>query len=81
MEGDSLIIKGKTYTIKNLSSLPEEINRYNATSKSDDTSLGFFGELNSMSNFHWCSFTVDNITYHSAEQFIQNAKAKFFRII
>ena len=79
MEGDSLIIKGKTYTVKNLSSFPEEINGYNATSKSDDTSLGFFGELNPMSNFHQCSFTVDNIKYHSAEQFIQNAKAVFFK--
>ena len=78
MEGDNLIIKGKTYTVENLSSLPEDINGYNATSKSDDTSLGFFGELNPMSNFHRCSFTVDNIKYHSAEQFIQNAKAVFF---
>ena len=79
MEGDNLIIKGKTYTIENLSSLPEEINGYNSTSKCDDNSLGFFGELNPMSNFHRYSFTVDNIKYHSAEQFIQREKAIYFK--
>ena len=79
MEGDSLIIKGKIYTVENLSSLPEEINGYNSTSKSDDTSLGFFGELNPMSNFHRYSFTLDNIKYHSTEQFILKEKATFFK--
>ena len=75
MERDNLIIKGKTYTVDNLSSLPEEINGYNSTSKSDSDSLGFFGELNPMSNFHRCSFKLDDIEYHSAEQFIQREKA------
>ena len=79
MEGDTLIIKGKSYTVENLSSIPEEINGYNSTSKCDESSLDFFGELNPMSNFHRCSFTVDNIKYHSAEQFIQREKAIYFK--
>ena len=79
MEGDNLIIKGQTYTVDNLSLLPEEINGYNSTSKSDSDSLGFFGELNPMSNFHHCSFKLDDIEYHSAEQFIQREKALFFK--
>ena len=32
-----------------------------------------------MSNFHQCLFTVDNIQYHSAEQFIQREKATYFK--
>ena len=76
MEGDNLIIKGKTYTIDNLSNLPEEINGYN--SMCNQHSIGFFGELNPMSNFHHCEFVVDTEKYHSLEQFIQLQKAKFF---
>ena len=79
MEGDNLIIKGKTYTVDNLSNLPEEINGYNLTCKQDQHSIGFFGELNPMSNFHHCEFQVDTIKYHSTEQFIQLQKAKFVR--
>ena len=71
MEADNLIIKGVTYTVNNLANLPEEINGYNSTSKQDNNSIGFFRELNPMSNFHRCNFEVDSITYHSAEQFIQ----------
>ena len=51
---------------------------YNVSSKEDDNHIGFFGELNPFSNFHEAPFTVDGITYHSSEQFIQYKKAKFF---
>ena len=79
MEGDNVIIKGKTYAVQNLSTLPQEINRYNSTSKHDCNSIGFFGELNPMSNFHRCSFDVDGLKYHSAEQFIQKVKADLLK--
>ena len=79
MEGDSLIIKGKTYTMHNLLTLPEEINGYNSMSKHDCDSIGFFRELNPMSNFYRCSFDVDGVKYHSAEQFIQKVKADLFK--
>ena len=79
MEGDSLIIKGKTYTVDNLSNLPEEINGYNSTCKQDSHSIGFFRELNLMSNFHHCDFHVNYVEYHSTEQFIQLQKATFFK--
>ena len=78
MVGDNLIIKGKTYTIDNLSNLPEEINGYNSMCKQDRHSIGFFGELNPMSNFHCCEFVVDTEKYHSLKQLIQLQKAKFF---
>ena len=79
MEANNLIIKGVTYTVNNLANLPEEINGYNSTSKQDNNSIGFFGELNPMSNFHRCNFEVEGITYHSAEQFIQREKAVYFK--
>ena len=75
---NKLIIKGKSYTSKNLHLLPEPLTGYNVSSKEDDNHIGFFGELNPFSNFHEAPFTVDCITYHSSEQFIQYKKAKFF---
>ena len=45
-------LKAETTTTQNLHLLPMEINGYNATSKTDDTTLGFFGKLNTFSNFH-----------------------------
>ena len=78
LEGRRLIIKGKYYTSKNFHLLQEPLTRYNVSSKEDDNHIGFFGELNPFSNFHDALFTVDSITYHSSEQFIQYKKAKFF---
>ena len=52
MEEDHLIIKGKTFTRDNISDLPEEISAFRVTGKEDDTTVGFFGELNPLSNFH-----------------------------
>ena len=78
LEGGNLIIKGKSYTSKNLHLLPEPLTGYNVSSKEGENHICFFGELNPFSNFHEASFTVDGITYHSSEQFIQYKKAKFF---
>ena len=78
MEGDRLIIKGKSYTSKNLHQLPQPLNGYNVSSKEGDNHIGFFGELNPLSNFHVAPFVLDGITFHSSEQFIQYQKAKLF---
>ena len=40
--------------------------------------LGFFGELNPLSNFHPCKFAVEYQEFHCSEQFIQLQKAKHF---
>ena len=52
MEGAELIIKSRRYNSQNLHALPAPLSGFNATSKSDDKVLGFFGELNPLSNFH-----------------------------
>ena len=78
MDGSTLLIQGKKYTRTNVHQLPEKISGFNCTSKSDDETICFFGELNPFSNFHPCSFEVAGIKYHSSEQFIQHMKARFF---
>ena len=78
LEGDHLIIKGKHYTRENLSELPDDLSCYKVTSKEDSNTVGFFGELNPLSNFHQSYFAIDNQWYHCTEQFIQEKKAIYF---
>ena len=80
MEGPNLIIKGRNYSSKNLHLLPDEINGYRATSRIDENEKvrGFFRELNPLSNFHPTQFSINDITYHSSEQFIQHQKSVMF---
>ena len=79
MDGDSIIINSKRYTTDNLHDLPEQLVGYNLSGKSDDSVVAFFGNLNPFSNFHPCEFHLDNITYHSSEQYIQLKKAEYFK--
>ena len=79
LEDDTLVVLGKRYTISTLHKLPADINGFEATSKNDGTTLGYFGELNPFSNFHRAEFDHDGKHYHSSEQFIQEAKALHFK--
>ena len=78
MDGPILVIKGRNYDRTNLHTLPNEINGYSATSKTGDGMIGFFGELNPLSNFHPASFMINGQKYHSSEQFIQHQKCILF---
>ena len=78
MEEDCLVINGKYYTIENLDQLPDKLNVFNITSRSNETTIGFFGELNPLSNFHKASFACKNTQYHCSEQYIQHRKADYF---
>ena len=78
MDGPNLIIKGRNYISKNLYQLPEEINGFKATSKCEGNILGFFSELNPLSNFHPTPFTINGQKYHSSEQYIQHQKCVLF---
>ena len=79
MEGTTLVIKGKKYTLSNLHDLPVKLSGFHVSSKSSDDVMGFFGKLNPFSNFHPTVFTYEGHTYHSSEQFIQYAKCMFFK--
>ena len=78
MESDTLILRGRRYTVNNIHQLPDSLSTVNVTSKSDETSFGYFGELNPLSNFHPSPFVLHDQEYHCSEQYIQEAKAKYF---
>ena len=78
MDDDRIVIKGKTYTVNTLNQLPEELSAFKVTSKEDQETVGFFGEINPLSNFHLAPFCVDGVDYISSEQYIQACKAKYF---
>ena len=58
--------------------LPNSLSTVNVTSKSNETTFGYFGELNPLSNFHPSPFVLYDQEYHCSKQFIQEAKAKYF---
>ena len=78
MEGEFLTIHGRRYGVNNIGNLPKDLSGYKCTIREDPETIGFYGELNPMSNFHHCEFTVNNLRFHSREQLIQFNKAKHF---
>ena len=78
LENDKLVLKGRPYTVSMLNQLPDELNAFKVTSKEDTHTVGFFGEINPLSNFHDAPFVHDGTRYISSEQFIQANKAKYF---
>ena len=78
LEEDHLTIDGKHYTMETLDLLPNTLNIFNISSHSSESTIGFFGELNPLSNFHKAAFTCDNMRYHLSEQYIQHCKANYF---
>ena len=78
MEGEFLKIHGRRYGVNNIGNLPQDLSSYKCTIKEDPDTIGFYGELNPMSNFYNCEFTFNNLKFHSSEQLIQFNKAKDF---
>ena len=78
LKDDTVVVRGKPFTTKTLHKLPEELNVFNISSSSNDTTIGFFGELNPLSNFHPASFIFKDTHYSSSEQLIQHQKALYF---
>ena len=69
MESDKLVIDGKRYGVK--------LSPFEVTTKSNEDTLGFFGELCPFSNFYPVKFTYDGTLYSSSEQLIQHKKALY----
>ena len=78
MNYDRVVIQGKDYSLNNLHELPEDLNAFKVSSKSTDDTVGFFGEINPLSNFHPAKFTLDGQEFISSEQYIQATKAYYF---
>ena len=79
LDVDELVILGKHYTVDRLNKLPPDLNVFNLTSKNNEDTIGYFGELNPLSNFHPAPFTVNGVHYICSEQFIQHTKAILFK--
>ena len=77
LDGPQLAIEGKRYHRQNIHTLPEDLSPMEVTSQSNEEVFAFFGELNPLSNFHPCKFTLEGETFNSSEQYIQWAKAKY----
>ena len=75
---DKLVLKGRSYNVNTLNQLPEELNVFKVVSKEDENTVGFFGEINPLSNFYPSSFNYDGVNYILSEQVIQANKAKLF---
>ena len=78
LDKDKVVIKGKDYDMSNIHDLPEDLNAFKVTSKENDSVVGYFGELNPLSNFFPATFTLNGHTYISSEQYIQSSKAQYF---
>ncbi len=73
---DKVKVDGKLYSIDQLDKLPDKCDLSLVCQKQNDEALCFFGRYSPLSNFHKCSFTVNNIHYSSSEQFIQHKKCE-----
>ena len=78
MEGAHLVLDGKHFYRGNLHTLPSELDPVDVTSKSDNNTIAFFGELNPFSNFHEAKFICEGEEFHCSEQYIQWKKAVLF---
>ena len=58
MEDDKVVIKGKHYGLNNLDELPSDLEAFKVTSRESQDIIGFYGELNPLSNFHPAEFTM-----------------------
>ena len=72
------MLKVRSYNVNNLNQLPEELNVFKVTTKENENTVGFFGGINTLSNFYPSTFLYDGIQYISSEQLIQANKTKFF---
>ena len=78
LEGKHLVLDGKRYHKENLHQLPKKLDPMKVATKTTEDSIGFFGELCPLSNFHRSQFLYNEVNYHSSEQMIQHMKAKVF---
>ena len=77
LEGAKLVIDGKYYYVNNLAKLPQMVSPYKATTKTNRSTVGFFGELYPFSCFHLVKFTPNGKTFHSSEKLIQYTKVTY----
>ena len=80
---DKLVIDGCTYTVAPINNINEVNDIVNTQlscqrSDSDNRITVFLGSHSINSNLYGSDFTINNITYNTAEQYIQSEKASLF---
>ena len=78
LEDDKIVLKGQRYSVNTLNQLPEELNVFKVTTKENADTVGYFEEINPLSNFYLATFRYEGVQYISSEQFIQASKANYF---
>ena len=63
LEDDKIVLKGRSYNVNTLNQLPEELNVFKVMTKENENTVGFFGEINPLSNFYPSTFLYDGIQY------------------
>ena len=77
--GERLVIKGKTYTVANLHTLPEDLKPAKLATPARDGVVLFFSENSPLSNFYKREFTVSGEQYSCVEQFLWSKKATVYK--
>ena len=75
LDGPKLVIDSKRYSVNELDRLPQKLSPFEVTTKSNEDTVGFFGELCPFSNFYPAKFNHNGKNYHSGKQLIQHQKA------
>ena len=65
----------KKCTTKNIGKLPAELIGFHMSSKWNNNTYDFLGELNPFSNFHPSPFTIGEIRYKTSEHYIPAERA------
>lgn len=75
---DTLIVKGRRYTVNNMDQIPSDINPIHRSQKSNANAIAFFGAQSPLSNHHPAPFTYKGQRYSCSEQFLMHLKAQTF---
>ena len=73
---DRLTIDGRQYTVKNLSTLPQNLQPQNVATPVIGDLVAFGNEYSPLSNFHEAHFEIDGTKYHHVEQYFTSKKRK-----
>ena len=66
LEDDKIVLKGRSYSVNTLNQLPDELNVFKVTTRENEHIVGFFGEINPLSNFYPSAFALDGIHFKRA---------------
>ena len=81
LRGDRLIVKGKTYTVNNLDTLPENIHPRNMCTVTNDQVLvsgGLLSEYSFLSNYAKCDLELNSVKYETLEHGYGHLRALHF---